>query len=36
MYAQAYVGTVGTKFNVSRQVFVALLGADLVRRYTGR
>ncbi len=36
MYAQAYVGTGVGKFNVLQQVFVVPLGADLVRRYTGR
>ena len=36
MYAQAYVGTGVAEFNVSLQVFVVLLGADLAHRYTGR
>ncbi len=34
MYAQPYVGARVVKFNVSRHVFVAPLGAGLLRRYT--
>jgi|AZIJ01.1.fsa_nt_gi hypothetical protein len=34
MYAQAYVGTGVTEFNVFLQLFVVPLGADLAHRYT--
>jgi hypothetical protein len=36
MYALPYVGAGLVEFNVSWQVFVAPLGADLTHSYTGR